>query len=104
MYTENDSTPFGMRFGSEFTGKWNVPAMWDRLYTDLDVEGRRATAAEFNRMNKWVKRGGERLMTFNRFLSFLLEFFSDIFVFCLSSLLKLVLFLRSLGLHLLQNL
>jgi len=25
MYTLEDSTPFGMRFGGEFTGKWNVP-------------------------------------------------------------------------------
>ncbi|KAL9183361.1 hypothetical protein ACHAXT_005148 [Thalassiosira profunda] len=57
MYTLRDATPFGMRFGGEFTGKWNVPSMWDRLYTELDVAGRREAAAEFNRKNKWIKRG-----------------------------------------------
>ena len=57
MYTLEDSTPFGMRFGGEFTGKWNVPSMWDRLYTELDIPARREAAAEFNKKNKWKKRG-----------------------------------------------
>lgn len=57
MYTLQDSTPFGMRFGSEFTGKWNVPTMWDRLYTELDVPAKREAVAQFNKKNKWVKRG-----------------------------------------------
>lgn len=57
MYKETDTTPFGMRFGGDFTGKWNVPSMWDRLYTELDVPSRRAAAAEFNKKNKWTKRG-----------------------------------------------
>jgi xanthine dehydrogenase/oxidase len=57
MYSLKDSTPFGMRFGDGFTGMWHVPGMWDRLEKELDVPGRRKRAAEFNRKNKWVKRG-----------------------------------------------
>jgi xanthine dehydrogenase/oxidase len=57
MYTSQDATPFGMRFGDGFTGKWNVPGMWDRLEKELDIPGRRKRAAEFNKKNKWVKRG-----------------------------------------------
>ena len=57
MYTLQDATPFGMRFGDGFTGMWNVPGMWDRLEKELDVPARRQRAAEFNAKNKWVKRG-----------------------------------------------
>ena len=57
LYTLEDSTPFGMRFGGEFTGKWNVPRMWDRLHRELDVPGRRGAARKFNSVNKWKKRG-----------------------------------------------
>jgi xanthine dehydrogenase/oxidase len=57
MYSLQDATPFGMRFGDGFTGTWNVPGMWDRLEKELDVPGRRKRAAEFNKKNKWVKRG-----------------------------------------------
>lgn len=57
MYSLQDATPFGMRFGDGFTGKWNVPGMWDRLEKELDIPGRRRRAAEFNKKNKWVKRG-----------------------------------------------
>lgn len=57
MYSMNDCTPFGMRFGSQYTGAWNVPLMWDRLYNELDVPKLRAVASEFNKKNKWVKRG-----------------------------------------------
>lgn len=57
MYSLQDATPFGMRFGDGFTGMWNVPGMWDRLEKELDVPGRRKRAAEFNKKNKWVKRG-----------------------------------------------
>ena len=57
MYSLQDATPFGMRFGDGFTGMWNVPAMWDRLEKELDIPGRRKRAAEFNKKNKWVKRG-----------------------------------------------
>lgn len=57
MYTLQDCTPFGMRFGDGFTGKWNVPSIYDELYSKLDVPRRRAAAAEFNAKNKWTKRG-----------------------------------------------
>jgi len=57
LYCTNDCTPFGMRFGSQYTGAWNVPLMWDRLYNELDIPKRRAAASEFNKKNKWVKRG-----------------------------------------------
>ncbi|KAL7552747.1 hypothetical protein ACHAWF_015983 [Thalassiosira exigua] len=58
LYEKEDATPFGMQLGVEdCAGKWNVPKMWDRLSVELDVPGRRASAAEFNRRNKWVKRG-----------------------------------------------
>jgi xanthine dehydrogenase/oxidase len=57
MYTLQDCTPFGMRFGDSFTGKWNVPSMYDQLYNSLDVPGRRAAVAAFNAKNKWIKRG-----------------------------------------------
>jgi len=57
MYSLQDATPFGMRFGDGFTGKWNVPGMWDRLEKELDIPARRERAAEFNKRNKWVKRG-----------------------------------------------
>mmetsp|Transcript_22291 Transcript_22291/g.36642 ORF Transcript_22291/g.36642 Transcript_22291/m.36642 type:complete len:1573 (-) Transcript_22291:148-4866(-) len=57
MYSLQDATPFGMRFGDGFTGMWNIPGMWDRLEKELDVPGRRKRAAEFNKKNKWVKRG-----------------------------------------------
>ena len=57
MYTLQDCTPFGMRFGDGFTGKWNVPSIFDDLFTKLDVPGRRAAAADFNSKNKWIKRG-----------------------------------------------
>eukprot|EP00804_Cyclotella_cryptica_P017080 CCRYP_003325-RB/>CCRYP_003325-RB protein AED:0.06 eAED:0.06 QI:85/1/1/1/0.87/0.77/9/930/1539 len=57
MYTLQDCTPFGMRFGDNFTGKWNVPSMYDQLYNTLDVPGRRAAIAAFNAKNKWTKRG-----------------------------------------------
>ena len=55
-YMLEDSTPFGMRFGGEFTAKWNVPKMFDRLYRELDIPGRRRAAA-FNTLNRWKKRG-----------------------------------------------
>lgn len=57
MYTLEDATPFGMKFGEGYTGKWNVPKMWDRLYTELDVPGRRDAVAVFNKAHKWKKRG-----------------------------------------------
>lgn len=58
LYKEGDSTHFGMVLGAGGkNGKWNVPRMFDRLYTDLDVPKRRAAMDEFNAKNKWLKRG-----------------------------------------------
>lgn len=57
MYKTGDHAPFGMVLGEEDGGKWNVPAMWDRLYEEVDVAHRRKHIAEFNAKSKWVKRG-----------------------------------------------
>jgi xanthine dehydrogenase/oxidase len=57
MYKDGDHIPFGMIVGETTSGKWNVPAMWDRLYNELDVPHRRSEIEEFNSKNKWVKRG-----------------------------------------------
>jgi len=56
LYKVGDYTPFGMVIGNE-SGKWNVPAMWDRLASELNVKGRRAEIEEFNSKHKWLKRG-----------------------------------------------
>lgn len=57
MYNVGQSTPFGMVFSEMSSGKWNVPTMWDKLYTDCEVERRRRDIAEFNSKNKFLKRG-----------------------------------------------
>jgi xanthine dehydrogenase/oxidase len=54
FYKDGDLTPFGMYIGES---KWNVPTMWDRLYNTLDIPKRRAEIDEFNRKQKWIKRG-----------------------------------------------
>jgi len=46
-----------MVIGEELNGKWNIPAMWSRLYNELDIEERRASIKAFNAQQKWVKRG-----------------------------------------------
>jgi xanthine dehydrogenase/oxidase len=46
-----------MVFSEMSSGKWNVPTMWDKLYTDCEVERRRNDIAEFNSKNKFLKRG-----------------------------------------------
>jgi xanthine dehydrogenase/oxidase len=56
MYKEGDHTPFGMIIGEEFSGKWNVPTMWDRLNSELNVADRRAKIEEFNSSHKYLKR------------------------------------------------
>lgn len=57
MYQPSHVTPFGMIIGEKFSGKWNVPTMWDRLYSELGVEQRRKDIDAFNAKNKWLKRG-----------------------------------------------
>ena len=55
MYKLGDHVPFGMVLGE--SGKWNVPAMWDRVYDEAKVAERRKSIEEFNKKNKWIKRG-----------------------------------------------
>ena len=57
MYKAGDHTPFGMVMSESSSGRWNVPSMWDRLYTELDVPKRRKAIEEFNTKHKWLKRG-----------------------------------------------
>jgi xanthine dehydrogenase/oxidase len=56
MYKVGDYTPYGMVIGNE-SGAWNVPTMWDRLDSELNMKVRRAEIAEFNSKHKWIKRG-----------------------------------------------
>ncbi len=57
LYSNGDSTHFGMIMGEEFAGQWNVPRMWDRLYDELKVAEKRREIDVFNSKNKWKKRG-----------------------------------------------
>ena len=57
MYKDGNATPFGMIMGEEFAGKWNVPTMWDKLYSELNVKERREKIADFNSKHRWMKRG-----------------------------------------------
>lgn len=57
MYSEGQSTPFGMIMGEQFAGKWNVPTMFDKLCNDLDYNSRCQTIEEFNSKHKYKKRG-----------------------------------------------
>lgn len=57
MYKAGDLVPFGMTIGEQDSGAWHVPAMWDRLYSRLDVQSRRKRIDQFNAKNKWIKRG-----------------------------------------------
>ena len=42
-----------MIMGEEFSGKWNVPTMFDKLYDDTDYNSRSSAIAEFNAKNKY---------------------------------------------------
>ena len=57
MYKSGDLVPFGMTLGESDSGTWHVPAMWDRLYSKLDVSLRRSQIEKFNAKHQWVKRG-----------------------------------------------
>jgi xanthine dehydrogenase/oxidase len=57
MYKTGGITHFGTILGEGFSGKWNVPGMWDRLHSELNVPQRRAEIEKFNSENKWLKRG-----------------------------------------------
>lgn len=64
IYKEGESTHFGMVLGETgSSGKWNVPKMFDRLYTKLNVEARRKEIQAFNESNRWLKRGCAMLPT-----------------------------------------
>lgn len=62
MYTADQSTHFGMAVG-QTSGKWNVPSIWDRMVTELNVQQRRRDIDEFNAKHKWLKRGAALLPT-----------------------------------------
>lgn len=63
FYKVGDCTHFGSILGEGFTGKWNVPGIWDRLNSTLDIANRRAEIDNFNAQNKWIKRGATLLPT-----------------------------------------
>eukprot|EP00529_Nitzschia_sp_RCC80_P006848 CAMPEP_0113519712 /NCGR_PEP_ID=MMETSP0014_2-20120614/43682_1 /TAXON_ID=2857 /ORGANISM="Nitzschia sp." /LENGTH=1505 /DNA_ID=CAMNT_0000417481 /DNA_START=371 /DNA_END=4888 /DNA_ORIENTATION=- /assembly_acc=CAM_ASM_000159 len=62
MYLDGQPTHFGMDVG-QTSGKWNVPKIWDRMVTELDISKRRKDIEEFNAKNKWVKRGAALVPT-----------------------------------------
>ena len=57
MYKGGQSTHFGMVLADGFSGKWNVPSMFDRLAIEGNLAKRRIEIDEFNKRNRWVKRG-----------------------------------------------
>ncbi|KAL3940381.1 MAG: hypothetical protein SGBAC_005084 [Bacillariaceae sp.] len=63
MYKEGQATHFGQILGEKQSGKWNVPRMWDKLWTELDIDKRHNEIEEFNKKNKYLKRGATLLPT-----------------------------------------
>lgn len=57
IYSQGQSTPFGMIMGENFAGKWNVPKMWKQLHDELGYEARKLSISEFNAKHKYKKRG-----------------------------------------------
>lgn len=55
MYNDGDITHFGMVIGEQDAGAWNVPRMWDRMYSALDVAHRRVGAPP-NYEHKYILR------------------------------------------------
>jgi xanthine dehydrogenase/oxidase len=62
MYDDSHTTHFGMAVG-QTSGRWNVPSIWDRMVTELDVPKRRQDIDEFNSRHKWLKRGAALIPT-----------------------------------------
>lgn len=52
MYSEGEQTHFGQELID-----WNVPALWSELKVSGDYEKRRAAVEDFNKQNRWRKRG-----------------------------------------------
>lgn len=57
MYKNNEATPFGMTLNEKCSGSWNVPVMWDKLSSSLNISDRREKIDAFNKENALVKRG-----------------------------------------------
>ena len=57
LYQEHDATPFGMIMDEGNAGHWNVPKMWDKICSELQVSTKRKEIIEFNSKNKLMKRG-----------------------------------------------
>jgi xanthine dehydrogenase/oxidase len=62
FYSDNQTTHFGMDVGQS-SGKWNVPSIWDRMITELQIPQRRQEIDDFNSKNKWLKRGAAIIPT-----------------------------------------
>ena len=57
LYSDGDATPFGQILGEEYTGKWNVPTMFQKLMEEVKYDERVKEVAEFNSRHKYKKRG-----------------------------------------------
>lgn len=57
LYSNGQTTPFGMIMGEKCAGKWNVPKMWKLQYDELNYEARKQAIADFNAKHKYKKRG-----------------------------------------------
>eukprot|EP00961_Rhodomonas_salina_P169221 2280173-Rhodomonas_salina.2 len=49
-------TPFGDHIGADGFN-WTIPALWQKVQTEADVAARSVAVAEFNRANRFTKRG-----------------------------------------------
>ena len=52
MYREGDRTPFGQKLEDFY-----VPSLWEKTMKIAQVAERKAQVAEFNKNNRWIKRG-----------------------------------------------
>ncbi|RVX70089.1 hypothetical protein B0A52_06261 [Exophiala mesophila] len=53
LYKPNELTPFMQKIDED----WHIPQLFSELRKECDYEKRRADVDEFNRKNKWKKRG-----------------------------------------------